>query len=73
VPIDTGIGTALLMALAHTVLMIARGLTLAWAVYRWLGPTFIRRGWLNLESVWALSLVATGAVTAGLASVAPHG
>jgi cation transporter-like permease len=67
VPIGTGIGIALLMALVHTVVMIACGLALAWVVYRWLGLGFLSRGWLNLETVWALSLVATGLVATGMA------
>jgi len=67
VPLGTGIAIALLMALVHTAVMIASGLALAWAVYRWLGLGFLSRGWLNLESVWASSLVVTGAVAVALA------
>ncbi len=68
VPIGTSLGIALLMALVHTSVMIACGLALAWAVYRWLGLKFISRGWLNLESAWSLSLVLTGLVAVVLAS-----
>ena len=67
VPLGTGIAIALLMALVHTAVMIASGLALAWTVYRWLGLRFLSRGWLNLETVWASSLVVTGAVASGLA------
>jgi hypothetical protein len=67
VAIGASVGIALLMALVHTVVMIACGLALAWAVYRWLGLKFISRGWLNLETVWALSLVVTGVVAVGMA------
>ena len=30
---------------------------MAWIVYRWVGLALLRRTWLNLESVWAASLV----------------
>jgi hypothetical protein len=72
IEIGTGMTIALLMALIHTAVMIASGLALAWAVYRWLGLRFLTRGWFNLEAVWALSLVLTGIVAAGLAWTAPH-
>jgi len=67
VPMGASLSIALLMALVHTVVMMACGLALAWAVYRWLGLKFISRGWLNLETVWALSLVVTGVVAVGIA------
>jgi len=70
--IGTSLTIALLMALVHTAVMITCGLALAWAVYRWLGLGFLNRGWFNLETVWALSLVVTGVVAAGLAWMAPH-
>jgi len=70
--IGTGITTALLVALVHSGVMIACGLALAWAVYRWLGLRFVTRSWFNLETVWSLSLVLTGSIAAGLAWTAPH-
>ncbi len=42
---------------------------MAWIVYRWAGLAVLRRAWLNLESVWAASLVVAGlaaCVVAGL-------
>ena len=40
---------------------------MAWIVYRWAGLALRRRAWLNLDSVWAASLVVPGAAacTAG--------
>ncbi|HSB26088.1 MAG TPA: hypothetical protein VLE94_23540 [Burkholderiaceae bacterium] len=70
--IGAGVTTALLMALVHTAAMLACGLALAWTVYRWLGLRFLSRGWFNLETVWAVSLVLTGAVAAGMAWTAAH-
>jgi hypothetical protein len=72
VAMATSLGIALLMAFVHTAVMIACGLALAWAVYRWLGLGFLNRGWLNLETVWALSLVVTGVLATALAWMAPH-
>ena len=59
----TGFGTALLVSLAHTVAMIAASGTMAWAVYRYLGLKFLSRSWLNLDSLWAWTLVLVGAVS----------
>jgi hypothetical protein len=54
------LATALAVSLAHTFAMIAAGGTVAYAVHEWLGPRFITRSWLNLEVVWAVSLIAVG-------------
>ena len=59
-------GLAVLVAVAHTLAMVMAGGVAAFAVYRWLGLGALRRGWLNLEAVWALSLVLVGLL--GLAS-----
>jgi hypothetical protein len=72
IDVGTGVATALLLALLHTAVMIVCGLALAWAVYRWLGLRFLSRSWFNLETVWAASLVLTGAVAAAMAWLAPH-
>ena len=50
----------LVVATAHTIAMMLSGGALAWGVYRWLGLGVIRRSWLDLERVWALSLVLVG-------------
>jgi hypothetical protein len=49
------------VAIVHTLAMIVAGLGMAWAVYRLLGLAFLRRAWLNLDLVWAASLVVAGA------------
>jgi hypothetical protein len=33
---------------------------MAWIVYRWAGLALLNRAWLNLDSVWAASLVVAG-------------
>jgi len=53
-------GLTLSVALAHTAAMIASGGAIAYAVYRWLGLEFLRKGWFDLETVWASSLILVG-------------
>lgn len=52
--------TALLVAAAHTLAMLAAGGVLAWLTWRYLGPRFVTRSWFNLDVAWALSLVLVG-------------
>ena len=33
---------------------------IALAVYQWLGLAFLRKGWINLDLIWTIALVATG-------------
>jgi hypothetical protein len=46
----------------HTVAMLATTGVIALAVYSWFGLAFLRKGWVNLDLVWAIALVATGLV-----------
>ena len=55
-------GLTLGVAVLHTAAMILAGGALAFATYRWLGLQFLSRGWFDLEAVWALSLIAVGAL-----------
>ena len=57
---QTSLPIALGVAVVHTAAMMAAGLAMAWAVYRYLGLQFLRSAWFNLDLVWALSLVAAG-------------
>ena len=55
----------------HTLAMLVVTGIIAVVVYEWVGLAFLRRGWVNLDWVWAGSLVATGLillVTAGVAA-----
>lgn len=61
-----GIATALAVAAVHTAAMAAAGGAMAWIVYRWAGLQILRRAWLNLENVWAASLIVTGIVACAL-------
>jgi hypothetical protein len=60
-------GTAVLVAVVHTLMSIVAGISMAWVVYRYLGLRFLRRAWLNLDAVWGTSLVLAGAAGIGLA------
>lgn len=53
----------------HTLAMLAVAGVIAVAVYEWIGLAFLRRGWINLDLLWSLALVAAGALTLALALV----
>jgi hypothetical protein len=46
----------------HTAAMLATTAVVAVAIYEWLGVGLLRRAWLNLDLVWTMALVATGAL-----------
>jgi hypothetical protein len=41
-----------------TMLLVMAGVSVA--VYEWVGLEFLRRGWLNVDAIWMLALVAAG-------------
>ncbi len=57
----SSVGTAVAVSLVHSAAMVASGLGVAWIVYRYLGLRALRAAWLDLDVVWALSLIASGA------------
>ena len=59
--------TAVYVAAAHAVAMLATGGIMAFAVHEWLGLKFIARNWFNLETIWPLSLILVGGI--GMMSV----
>jgi hypothetical protein len=61
-----GVGTAVLVTTVHTLALAIASGGLAWLVYRYLGLQFLSRGWLNMDSVWALSLVGVGGLSLAL-------
>jgi hypothetical protein len=69
--IDANLGMAVLVAVVHSVAMIAAGGLLAWLVYRYLGLKFLSRSWVNLDAIWAFSLISVGALSLAI-SVASH-
>jgi hypothetical protein len=61
--INANLGMAVLVAVVHSLAMIAAGGILAWLVYRYLGLKFLSRSWFNLDATWAISLVLVGALS----------
>ncbi len=60
--VQSNLGTAFVVALVHSGAMLIAGGTAAWLIYRYFGLTLLGRVWLNLEVVWALSLIGVGAI-----------
>jgi hypothetical protein len=58
--------TALPVALAavgvHTAAMLATIAAISFAVYRFVGVAFLRRGWINLDLVWTAALIVCGVI-----------
>lgn len=50
---------------AHTLTMVLAGGAIAWVVYRYAGLALLQRAWINLDLLWALLLVAVGAIALG--------
>ena len=46
----------------HTLAMLAATSLIALAVYRWVGLEILRSAWINVDLVWTLVLLGTGAV-----------
>jgi hypothetical protein len=46
----------------HTLAMLATTGAIAVAVYEWFGLAFLRRGWINLDLIWTIALLATGLI-----------
>ncbi|HZZ12925.1 MAG TPA: hypothetical protein VFE79_19755 [Paraburkholderia sp.] len=70
--IETNLGMALLVSAVHACAMMMAGGMLAWLVYRYLGLRFVSRSWFNLDTVWALSLVAVGVLSLMVNASATH-
>ena len=70
--ISASLGMAVLVAVVHSVAMIAAGGFSAWLVYRYLGLKFVSRSWFNLDATWAVSLVLAGALSLAFSLAGPH-
>jgi hypothetical protein len=46
----------------HTLAMLVVTGAIAVLVYDWLGVAILRRGWINLDLLWTIALVATGLI-----------
>jgi len=59
----SGSVTVALLALAlHTGAMLLAIAAISIAVYKWIGVAFLRRGWINLDLLWAVALIVCGAI-----------
>jgi len=67
--VGTNFTMALMVAVVHSVAMISAGGSAAWLVYHYLGLQYLSRGWFNLDTVWALSLILVGAIALALAGL----
>jgi hypothetical protein len=70
--INTDLSMAMLVALVHSVAMIAAGGSFAWLVYRYLGLKFLSRSWFNLDATWAGSLILVGALSLAINLFSQH-
>ena len=46
----------------HTLAMIFAGGIMAWIAYRYVGSKLVTKSWLNLDAVWAVSLILVGVI-----------
>jgi hypothetical protein len=53
---------AFLAVAVHTFAMLAVAGAIAVVVYEWVGLAFLRRGWINLDLLWAIALFVAGAL-----------
>lgn len=58
--LGASLGVSLAAVAVHTLAMLAVTGIVAMVVYEWIGLTFLRRGWINVDRVWVAALAATG-------------
>ena len=61
--INANLAMAILVSVVHSVAMMMAGGFCAWLVYRYLGLKFVSRSWLNLDALWAVSLILVGGLS----------
>jgi hypothetical protein len=61
--INSSVDVALWVSVVHTLVLFVTAGASAWMVYRYLGLKFISRSWVNLDAIWAMSLVAIGVLS----------
>jgi hypothetical protein len=55
-----GVVQAIAVVLVHTGAMLIVMGTVAIAVYQWIGLQILRSAWINLDTIWAIALIAAG-------------
>jgi hypothetical protein len=58
---DGSLATGLAVIAVHTGAMLLVIAAIAIVVYEWVGLAFLRRGWINVDLLWTVALVASGA------------
>lgn len=66
----TDLGMAAAVSIVHAIAMLAAGAAMAWLVYRYLGLRFVARSWINLDMIWAVSLILVGGLSLAATMVA---
>ena len=59
-PASDSLLLASLAVLVHSLAMLVTTGAVALSVYQWLGLDFLRRGWINLDLIWAAALILMG-------------
>jgi hypothetical protein len=59
-PASDSLLLASLAVLVHSLAMLVTTGVVALTVYQWLGLDFLRRGWINLDLIWAAALIFMG-------------
>jgi hypothetical protein len=67
---NANLSLAVVVSVIHTLAMIGAGGTLAWLVYRYLGPKFVSQSWFNVDVLWAVSLILVGTISLAFNAVA---
>jgi hypothetical protein len=65
--LNSSVATAFAALAIHTLAMLAVAGAIAVVVYEWVGLAFLRRGWINLDFVWAIVLIGAGVVLLAMA------
>ncbi len=55
-----GVAQAIAVVIVHTGAMLIVMGTIAIAVYQWIGLQILRSAWINLDTIWAIALIAAG-------------
>ena len=55
-----GLMQAIAVVVVHTGAMLVVMGTVAIAVYEWIGLQILRSAWINLDTIWAVALIAAG-------------
>jgi hypothetical protein len=61
--------SGLLAVIVHTLAMLLAAGLIAWLIFAWVGLAVLRRAWINLDLIWSLALIGTGAVFLVLAGL----